>query len=171
MPSKTTFKITRIWDMLCRQGPSERYAPLGLSFPPLPRRAPFRSRSRGRLRRSDGSCRPVMFGWRIFQSLAMPIWHCTEPKKWQMIPRQITMSLDKRNRDCKTCQHGKAELFSSSGQSPLIFYPLDNRDPLLLVNYQKVSLLEESQEVGMKWVLGRSASFISACNILAYNIL
>ena len=88
-----------------------------------------------------------------------------------MILRQITMSLDKRNRDCKTCQHGKAELFSSSGQSPLIFYPLDNRDPLLLVNYQKVSLLEESQEVGMKWVLGRSASFISACNILAYNIL
>ena len=29
--------------MLCRQGPSERYAPLGLSFTPLPRRAPFRS--------------------------------------------------------------------------------------------------------------------------------
>ena len=26
--------------MLCRQGPSERYAPLGLSLPPLPRRAP-----------------------------------------------------------------------------------------------------------------------------------
>ena len=26
--------------MLCRQGPSERYAPLGLSFPPLSRRAP-----------------------------------------------------------------------------------------------------------------------------------
>ena len=40
MTSKTTFEITRIWDMLCRQGPSERYAPLGLYFPPLPRRAP-----------------------------------------------------------------------------------------------------------------------------------
>ena len=26
--------------MLCRQGPSERYAPLGLSFPPLSRRVP-----------------------------------------------------------------------------------------------------------------------------------
>ena len=26
--------------MLCRQGPSERYAPLGLSLPPLPRRVP-----------------------------------------------------------------------------------------------------------------------------------
>ena len=61
-----------------------------------------------------------------------------------MILRQITMSLDKQNRDCKTCQHGKAELFSSSGQRPLIFDPLDNRDPSLLVNYQKVSLLEES---------------------------
>ena len=76
-----------------------------------------------------------------------------------MITRLVTMSLDKRNRDCKTCQHGKAELFSSSGQSPLIFDPLDKRDPSLLVNYQKVSLLEESQEVGMKWGLGRSTSF------------
>ncbi len=26
--------------MLCRQEPSKRYAPLGLSLPPLPRRAP-----------------------------------------------------------------------------------------------------------------------------------
>ena len=95
----------------------------------------------------------------------------TKTKKCRIILRQITMSLDKRNHDCKTCQHGKAELFSSSGQSPLIFDPLDNRDPSLLVNYQKVSLLEESQEEGMKWGLGRSASFISACNILAYNIL
>ena len=68
------------------------------------------------------------------------------------------MSLDRQNRAYKTCQHGKAELFSSSGQSPLIFDPLDNRNPSLLVNYQKVSLLEESQEVGMKWGLGRSAS-------------
>ena len=88
-----------------------------------------------------------------------------------MIPRQITMSLDKRNRDCKTSQHGTDELFTSSGQSPLIFDPLDNRNPSLLVNYQKVSRLEESQEVGMKCGLGRSVSFISACNILAYNIL
>ena len=159
MPSKTTFEITRTWGILCRQGPSERYAPLGLSFPPLPRRAPFRSRSRGRLRRSDGSCRPVMFGWRIFQSLAMPIWHWPEPNKWQMIPRQITMSLDRQNRAYKTCQHGTAELFASSGQGLLIFDPLDNRNPTLRINYQKVSWLKESQEVGMKWGLGRSTSF------------
>ena len=75
-----------------------------------------------------------------------------------MIPRQITMSLDRQNRAYKTCQHGKAESFTSSGQSPLIFDPLDNRNSSLLVNYQKVSLLEESQEVGMKWGLDRSAS-------------
>ena len=74
-----------------------------------------------------------------------------------MILRQITMSLDKRNRDCKTCQHGTAELFTSSGQGLLIFDPLDNRNPSSLINYQKVSLLEESQEVGMKWGLGRSS--------------
>ena len=56
-----------------------------------------------------------------------------------MILRQITMSLDKRNRDYKTCQHGTAELFTSSGQGLLIFDPLDNRNPSLLINYQKVS--------------------------------
>ena len=56
-------------------------------------------------------------------------------------------------------QHETAKLFTSSGQDPLIFDPLDNRDPSLLTNYQKVSLLEESQEVGMKRGLGRSASF------------
>ena len=44
-------------------------------------------------------------------------------------------------------------------KSPLIFDPLDNRNPSLRINYQKVSRLEESQEVGMKRGLGRSASF------------
>ena len=73
-----------------------------------------------------------------------------------MVLRQITMSLDRQNRAYKTCQHGKAELFRSSGQGLLIFDPLDNRNLSLLINYQKVSLLEESQEVAMKWGLGRS---------------
>ena len=95
----------------------------------------------------------------LFPCLAMPIWHWPEPNKWQMIPRQITMSLDKRNRDCKTSHHGTAELFTSSGQGLLIFDPLDNRNLALRINYQKVSLLEESQEVGMKRGLGRSTSF------------
>ena len=80
----------------------------------------------------------------------------TKTKKCRMILRQITMSLDKRNRDYKTCQHGTAELFTSSGQGLLIFDPLDNRNPSLLINCQKVSLLEESQEVATKWGLGRS---------------
>ena len=56
-----------------------------------------------------------------------------------MILRQIMMSLDKRNRDCKSSQHRTAKLFSSSGQGLLIFDPLDNRNPTLLINYQKVS--------------------------------
>ena len=74
-----------------------------------------------------------------------------------MILQQITMSLDKRNCDCKSSQHGTAELFTSSGQGLLISDPLDNRNPSLLINYQKVSIVEESQEVGMKRGLGRSA--------------
>ena len=44
-----------------------------------------------------------------------------------------------------------------SGQSPLVFDPLDNRNPALRINYQKVSLLKESQEVASEWGLGRSA--------------
>ena len=54
-------------------------------------------------------------------------------------------------------QHRTAELFTSSGQGLLIFDPLDNRNPTLRINYQKVSRLKESQEVGMKRGLGRSA--------------
>ena len=44
-----------------------------------------------------------------------------------------------------------------SGQSPLVFDPLDNRNPVLRINYQKVSRLKESQEVATEWGLGRSA--------------
>ena len=159
MSSKTTSEITRICDMLCRQGPSERYAPLGLSFPPLPRRAPFRSRSRGRLRRSEGPCRPAMFGRWIISVTDHANMALAKTKKCRMILQQITMSLDRQNRAYKTCQHGTAELFTSSGQGLLIFDPLDNRNPTLRVDYQKVSWLKESQEVAMKWGLGRSASF------------
>ena len=54
-------------------------------------------------------------------------------------------------------QHETAELFTSSGQGLLIFDPLDNRNLVLRINYQKVSRLKESQEVASKWGLGRSA--------------
>ena len=73
-----------------------------------------------------------------------------------MIPRQITMSLDRQNRAYKTCQHGTAELFTSSGQGLLIFDPLGNGNFALRINYQKVGRLKESQEVASKWGLGRS---------------
>ena len=66
------------------------------------------------------------------------------------------MSLDRQNCAYKTCQHGTVELFTSSGQGLLIFDPLDNRNPTLRINYQKVSQLNEIQEVASKWGLGRS---------------
>ena len=121
------------------------------------RGGPLLTFSRGRLRRSDVPCRPVMFGRRIFQCLAMPIWHWPEPNKLQMILRRIPMSLDKWDCISGTSQHGTSELFTSSGQRHLIFDPLDNRNPALRINYQRVSWLKESQEVSMKWGLGRSA--------------
>ena len=79
-----------------------------------------------------------------------------------MVLRQITMSLDKRNRDCKTSHHGTAELFTSSGQGLLIFDPLGNGSPVLHIDNQKVSRLKESQEVEMKWGLGRSVSLYTS---------
>ncbi len=53
-------------------------------------------------------------------------------------------------------QHETAELFTSSGQDPLIFDPLGNGNLVLRINYQKVSQLSEIQEVASKWGLGRS---------------
>ena len=41
-------------------------------------------------------------------------------------------------------------------KSPLIFDPLGNGNLALRINYQKVSRLNESQEVASKWGLGRS---------------
>ena len=40
-------------------------------------------------------------------------------------------------------------------KSPLIFDPLGNGSPILHIDNQKVSQLKESQEVEMKWGLGR----------------
>ena len=57
------------------------------------------------------------------------------------------------------------------GTKPLVFDPLGNGNLALRINYQKVSRLNESQEVASKWGLGRSTSFHTACNILAYNML
>ena len=76
-----------------------------------------------------------------------------------MILRQITMSLENVTTLAGQVNTDPVRYSCRIDKSPLIFDPLDNRNPSLLINYQKVSLLEESQEVGMKRDLGRSASF------------
>ena len=42
------------------------------------------------------------------------------------------------------------------GRKPLVFNPLGNGNLALRINYQKVSRINESQEVASKWGLGRS---------------
>ncbi len=88
-----------------------------------------------------------------------------------MILRQITMSLKNVTTLAGQVNTDPVRYSCRIDKSPLIFDPLDNGSPVLHIDNQKVSLIEESQEVGMKRGLGRSASFISAYNILAYNIL
>ena len=145
-----------MYDMLCRQGPSERRSRPWLRENGARRESGGKDSPNGAYR-SEGPCRPAMFGRWIISVTDHANMALAKTKKCRMILQQITMSLDRQNRAYKTCQHGTAELFTSSGQGLLIFDPLDNRNPSLLINYQKVSLLEESQEVGMKWGLGRSA--------------
>ena len=53
----------------------------------------------------------------------------------------------------------------------LIFDPLGNGSPVLHIDNQKVSRLEESQEVGMKWGLGMSTRTAYTYNILTHNKL
>ena len=64
------------------------------------------------------------------------------------MPRQITMSLDKRDCTCGTSQHGTPELYTSSEQSPLIFDPLGNGSPALHIDNQKVNRIDKCQEAG-----------------------
>ena len=77
-----------------------------------------------------------------------------------MILRQITMSLENVTTLAGQVNTDLVRYSCRIDKSSLIFDPLDNRNPSLRINYQKVSLLEESREVGMKWGLGRSASLL-----------
>ena len=61
MTSKTTFEITRLWDMLCRQGPSERRSRSWLLKEGARRGSGGKDSPNGAYR-SDGPCRPAMFG-------------------------------------------------------------------------------------------------------------
>ena len=76
--------------------------PVGAILPTAFAAGPLRSRSHGRLRRSEGPSRPVMFRWWIISVTDHANMALTWTDKWQMIPRQITMSLEKRNLACKT---------------------------------------------------------------------
>ena len=155
--------------MLCRQGPSERYAPLGLSFPPLPRRAPSHEAADGYAAPNAPAGQP-----------------CLDDEYFSDWPRQYDIDLNQINAEwyhvklrCLS-KNGNAlarqttrncEVVYVIGRKPLVFDPLGNGNLALRINYQKVSRLNESQEVASKWGLGRSTSFHTACNILAYNML
>ena len=94
-------------------------------------------------------------GMMIFQRLATTIWHW--PK--QKVPNDAAANYDvSRQTGLRLRDKSTRNLWDvlSSDQSHLIFAPLDNRNLALRINYQKVGLLKESQEVVSKWGLGRS---------------
>ena len=154
--------------MLCRQGPSERYAPLGLSFPPLPRRDPPIHEATGGYAAptaSAGQSCSDTFPW-----LATPIWHW--PK--HIVPNDAAANYDvSRQTGLHLRDKATRNLWDvlSSGQSPLIFDPLGNGSPVLHINYQKVSRIDECQEAGSEGGLGMSIRTVYTYNILTHNSL
>ena len=130
--------------------------PVGAILPTATAAGPFRSR---KPRTATPLRRPLPashLGMMIFQWLVTPI--CHWPK--QKVPnddaanydvsRQTGLHLrDKSPRNCGV-------VLRHLDQSHLIFDPLDNRNLALRINYQRVGLLKESQEVVSKWGLGRS---------------
>ena len=84
--------------------------PVGAIPPTATAAGPSHSRSHGRLRRSEGPCRPVILGWWYFSDWPR-LYDIDQNKKCRMMPRQITMSLDKRDCTCGTSQHETYETF------------------------------------------------------------
>ena len=156
MSSKTTFEITRLWDMLCRQGPSERYAPLGLSFPPLPRRAPPIHEAMGGYAAPKAPAGQPCLDDKLFPWLTTPIWHWRKQKngKWYCVRLRC---LSKNGNALARQTTRNCEVVYVIGRKPLVFCPLGNGNLALRINYQNVSRLNGSQEVASKWGLGRSA--------------
>ena len=136
--------------------PAGAVRPVGAIPPTATAAGPSHSRSHGRLRRSEGPCRPVMFRWWIFQCLAMPIWHWPAQinGKWYCVKLRC---LSKNGNALARQTTRNCGVVYVIGTKPLVFDPLGNGNLALRINNQKVSQLKESQEVASKWGLGRSA--------------
>ena len=91
--------------------------------------------------------------------------------KWQMRTRLVTMSLDKRKRACKTSQHGTAESVTSSGPSPLFSTFLATVVQCYTLTIRKLVDSINAKRKHRNGVLAGAPIFISACNILVYNML
>ena len=91
-----------------------------------------------------------------FPWLATLIWHWPKQKNAEWYCGKLRCHSTDRTALTRHVKNGTAKLFTSSGLDPLIFDPLGNLNSALRINYQKVSRLNESQEVASKWGLGRS---------------
>ena len=83
----------------------------------------------------------------LFPWLTTPIRHWPEQKRW-MITRQITMSLENVTTLAGQVNTDPVRHSCRIDKSPLIFDPLGNGSPVLHIDNQKVSRLNECQEAG-----------------------
>ncbi len=126
--------------------------PVGAILPTATAAGPF-SRSRRRLRRSEGPCRPVMFRYfsvtgHAYMALTM-LWGHIAWQRWSSGGWLRHMDMP-RIYLCGHVAWTALKLFTSSGQGPLIFDPLGNGSPVLHIDNQKVNQSDECQEAGSK---------------------
>ena len=98
--------------------------------------------------RSDGPCQPAMFGRWIISVTDHANTALTKTKKCRMILRQITMSLENVTTLAGQVNTNPVRHSCRMDKSPLIFDPLGNGSPVLHIDNQKVSRLNECQEAG-----------------------
>ena len=92
----------------------------------------------------------------LFPWLTTLIWHWPKQKNAEWYCVKLRCLSKNGNALARQTTRNRGVVYVI-GRKPLVFDPLDNRNLVLRINYQKVSRLNGSQEVASKWGLGRSA--------------
>ena len=91
----------------------------------------------------------------LFPWLTTPIWHWLKKMPNDTAANyDVTRQTESRLQDKSSRNSGVVYVI---GRKPIVFDPLGNGNLVLRINYQKVSQLNEIQEVASKWGLSRSA--------------
>ena len=157
--------------MLCRQGPSERR-----SRPRLRERKGPAAKAVGRIAPTGRTAPTAPAGQpclddELFPWLTTPIRHWPKQKNAAWYCGKLRCHSTNGIAIARHVNTEKLSCLARRDKSPLIFDHLGNGSPVLHIDNQKVSRLNECQEAGSKWGLGMSIRTVYTYNILTHNKL